>query len=191
MFNWNEDVQRLQLRIEKVMKWHPEMNIPEISTKHLLETVDEWLPFYLESGGHLMASISEFKKLNLKDIIWNLIPYEIQEEINYLAPTHIKVPTGSKIKLDYRQGTDIPVLSVRLQECFGLKETPTVNDGEIPVLMELLSPGFKPVQLTQDLRSFWQGTYFEVRKELKRRYPKHSWPDSPMETPAIRGVKRT
>lgn len=82
-------------------------------------------------------------------------------------------------------------MSVRLQECFGLKETPTVNDGEIPMLMELLSPGFKPVQLTQDLRSFWQGTYFEVRKELKRRYPKHSWPDNPMETPAIRGVKRT
>lgn len=191
MFNWNEEVQRLQLRVGKVKEWHPELKIPDISTKHLLEIVDEWLPFYLESSGHVKTSIPEFKKLNLKDIIWNLIPYELQEEINYLAPTHIKVPTGSKIKIDYRQGTDIPVLSVRLQECFGLQESPTVNGGKVPVLMELLSPGFKPVQLTQDLRSFWQGTYFEVRKELKRRYPKHSWPDNPMETPAVRGVKRT
>ena len=107
-----------------------------------------------------------------------------------LAPTHIAVPTGSRIRVEYRQGAELPILRVRLQECFGLTETPLVDDGRCPVLMELLSPGFKPVQLTRDLHSFWENTYFEVRKELSRRYPKHSWPDNPLEAEAIRGVKR-
>lgn len=83
------------------------------------------------------------------------------------------------------------MLSVRLQECFGLEDTPRVDDGKVAVLMELLSPGFKPVQLTSDLRSFWQTTYFDVRKDLRRRYPKHDWPDNPLESEAVRGVKRT
>ena len=106
------------------------------------------------------------------------------------APSHVQVPTGSRIRLEYRPGADAPVLRVRLQECFGLTDTPRVDAGRIPVLMELLSPGFKPVQLTSDLASFWTGTYFEVRKELRRRYPKHSWPDNPLEAEAVRGVKR-
>ena len=80
-----------------------------------------------------------------------------------------------------------PVLRVRLQECIGLTETPRVDGGKRPVLMELLSPGYKPVQLTSDLRSFWEGTYFEVRKELRRRYPKHSWPEYPLEAELVRG----
>ena len=107
------------------------------------------------------------------------------------APSHLQVPTGSRIRVDYRQGAEAPVVCVRLQECFGLTDTPRVDDGRRPVLMELLSPGFKPVQLTQDLRSFWSGTYFEVRKELRRRYPKHYWPDNPLEAEAVRGVKRS
>ena len=115
---------------------------------------------------------------------------EQQQEVNRLAPTHIVVPSGSKVQLRYRKGSEVPVLSVRLQECFGLTATPRVNDGKMPVLMELLSPGFKPVQLTADLQSFWQDTYFEVRKELRRRYPKHYWPDNPLEAVAQRGVKR-
>ena len=101
------------------------------------------------------------------------------------------MPTGSHIRIDYRQGSEIPVLSVRLQECFGLTDTPRINEGRQPVLMELLSPGFKPVQLTQDLKSFWENTYFEVRKELKRRYPKHYWPENPLEAEAVRGVKKS
>ena len=114
-----------------------------------------------------------------------------QEQLaDRLAPTHLTVPTGSRIRVDYRQGAEAPVVSVRLQECFGLTDTPRVDEGRRPVLMELLSPGFKPVQLTQDLSSFWQTTYFEVRKELRRRYPKHFWPDNPTEAPATKGVKR-
>jgi ATP-dependent helicase HrpB len=83
-----------------------------------------------------------------------------------------------------------PVLSVRLQEVFGLENTPLVNDDKTPVIMHLLSPGFKPVQITSDLKSFWDKTYFEVRKELKRRYPKHSWPDDPRKSQAVSGVSR-
>ena len=117
--------------------------------------------------------------------------YEQKVAVDRLAASHLRVPTGSRIRVDYRQGAEAPVVCVRLQECFGLTDTPRVDDGRRPVLMELLSPGFKPVQLTQDLRSFWSGTYFEVRKELRRRYPKHYWPDNPLEAEAVRGVKRS
>lgn len=190
MFDWNESVQRLQRRVAKVSKWHPELEIPDLSTEKLLSTAADWLPFYLEDAGRVRTSISEMKKINLEEALWALIPYDVQQEIERLAPTHLRVPSGSNIRIDYRQGAEAPVLSVRLQECFGMTETPTVNDGKQPLLMELLSPGFKPVQLTQDLHSFWEGTYFEVRKELKRRYPKHFWPENPLESEAVRGVKK-
>lgn len=190
MFDWNEQVQRLQRRVAKVAEWHPELNIPDLSTSHLMETAKDWLPFYLEENGKVKSSTTELKKLNLSEILWNSIPYEQQQEIDRLAPPHINVSTGSHIRIDYRQGAEAPVLSVRLQECFGMEHTPCVNDGKQPILLELLSPGFKPVQLTQDLQSFWENTYFEVRKELKRRYPKHYWPENPLEAEAVRGVKR-
>ena len=190
LLDWSTDVQRLQLRISKVREWHPELSIPDVETQHLLNTTSEWLPFYLEENGRVKSNATELKKLPLREILWNLIPYDLQQAIDRLAPTHIQVPSGSKIRVDYRHGADAPILSVRLQECFGMKETPCVNEGKQPILMELLSPGFKPVQLTQDLPSFWQGTYFEVRKELKRRYPKHYWPENPMESVAVKGVRR-
>lgn len=190
MLDWNEQVKRLQRRVAKVAEWHPELSIPDLSTEHLVDTAKDWLPFYLEQDGKVKRTTAELKKLNLEEILWNTIPYDIQQEIDRLAPTHIQVPTGSRIRIDYRQGAEAPVLSVRLQECFGMEKTPCVNDGKQPLLMELLSPGFKPVQLTQDLQSFWQTTYFEVRKELKRRYPKHYWPENPLEAEAVKGTKR-
>lgn len=191
MFDWNEQVKRLQQRVAKIKQWHPEMNVPDLSTEHLMKTATEWLPFYLEQKGKLKTTIAELKKLDLAEILWAQIPYELQEEIDHLAPTHIEVPSGSRIRIDYRPGAEAPVLSVRLQECFGMNQTPKIDNGRQPLLMELLSPGFKPVQLTQDLASFWQGTYFDVRKELKRRYPKHFWPENPLESEAVRGVKRS
>ena len=190
MMAWSEKaVEQVQRRVAQVAAWHPELALPDVSTEHLLSTAADWLPFYLEEGGRVKSSVQELRKLNLAEIIWNLLPYEAQQEVNRLAPTHIEVPTGSRIRIDYRTGAEAPVLSVRLQECFGMERTPCVDDGKRPVLMELLSPGFKPVQLTQDLASFWQGTYFEVRKELRRRYPKHYWPENPLEAEAVRGVK--
>lgn len=198
MFDWNEDVQRLQRRVAKVAEWHPELNMPDVSTEYLMQTASEWLPMYVETNGRIATLTSELKKINLCEVLMGML-YNYQSAINpdengvmildRYAPSHIQVPTGSRIRIDYRLGADAPVLSVRLQECFGMEDTPTVNDGMQPLLMELLSPGFKPVQLTQDLRSFWNGTYFEVRKELKRRYPKHYWPENPLEAEAVRGVK--
>ncbi len=191
MMAWSEKaVEQVQRRVAQVAAWHPELALPDVSTEHLLGTAADWLPFYLEEGGRVKQSVQELRKLNLAEIIWNLLPYEAQQEVDRLAPTHIEVPTGSRIRIDYRTGAEAPVLSVRLQECFGMERTPCVDDGKRPVLMELLSPGFKPVQLTQDLASFWQGTYFKVRKELRRRYPKHYWPENPLEAEAVRGVKR-
>ena len=191
MMAWSEKaVEQVQRRVAQVAAWHPEMALPDVSTEHLLSTAADWLPFYLEEGGRVKTSVQELRKLNLAEIIWNILPYEAQLEVDRLAPTYIEVPTGSHIRIDYRSGAEAPVLSVRLQECFGMERTPCVDDGRQPLLMELLSPGFKPVQLTQDLASFWQGTYFEVRKELRRRYPKHYWPENPLEAEAVRGVKR-
>ena len=191
MMAWSKKaVEQVQRRVAQVAAWHPELALPDVSTEYLLSTAAQWLPFYLEEGGRVKTSVQELRKLNLADIIWNILPYEAQLEVDRLAPTHIEVPTGSHIRIDYRSGAEAPVLSVRLQECFGMERTPCVDDGKQPLLMELLSPGFKPVQLTQDLASFWQGTYFEVRKELRRRYPKHYWPENPLEAEAVRGVKR-
>ena len=191
MMAWSEKaVEQVQRRVAQVAAWHPELALPDVSTEHLLSTAADWLQFYLEEGGRVKTSVQELRKLNLAEIIWNILPYEAQLEVDRLAPTHIEVPTGSHIRIDYRSGAEAPVLSVRLQECFGMERTPCVDDGRQPLLMELLSPGFKPVQLTQDLASFWQGTYFEVRKELRRRYPKHYWPENPLEAEAVRGVKR-
>ena len=192
MLDWsNAEVTRLQNRVAQVAAWHPELNIPDISTEHLTANAKDWLPLYIDEGGHIKSTAAELKKLKLAEILWNSISYETQLEINRLAPTHIAVPTGSHIRIEYRHGAEAPVLSVRLQECFGMKRTPCIDDGRQPLLMELLSPGFKPVQLTQDLESFWQATYFEVRKELRCRYPKHYWPENPLEAEAVMGVKKS
>ncbi len=187
MFDFSEAVQNLQIRIATVAAWHPELALPKLDTESFLQRAAEWLPFFAGKA----STASELKKIDLTQAVWSLLSYDQQNAVERLAPTHIRVPTGSNIRVEYRQGAEFPVLRVRLQECFGLTDTPCVDDGRVPVLMELLSPGFKPVQLTQDLHSFWQGTYFEVRKELKRRYPKHSWPDNPLEAEAVRGVKRS
>ena len=190
MLSWNDDVSALQRRVAQVAAWHPELNIPNLSTPHLLVTANDWLPYYLDDGGRLRITGAALHKIDLCAALWALIPYDLQQQIERLAPSHIVVPTGSRIRLDYRVGAEAPVLSVRLQECFGMKETPCVNEGRVPVLMELLSPGYKPVQLTSDLGSFWQNTYFEVRGELRRRYPKHYWPDNPLEAEPTSKVKK-
>ena len=187
MFDFAADpVQRMQHRLAAIQQWHPEEEWPDVSTTALLQRADEWIPLYIGKATTAQA----LKKIDLTEVIWAQLSYEQQQRADLLAPTHIMVPTGSRIRVDYRQGAEVPIVSVRLQECFGLSDTPRVDEGRRPVLMELLSPGFKPVQLTQDLHSFWQSTYFEVRKELRRRYPKHFWPDNPSEAPATRGVKR-
>ncbi len=181
-----EEVGELQRRVAAAAAWHPELGLPDLSTEAVLRRCAEWLPLYVGNA----STRAELKKIDMASVLRGMIPYDKTAELDRIAPSHIEVPTGSRIRLEYRLGADAPVLRVRLQECFGMTQTPTVDLGRRPVLMELLSPGFKPVQLTSDLSSFWSGTYFEVRKELRRRYPKHSWPDNPLEAPPTRGVRK-
>ena len=186
MLDFSDEVQNLQRRVAAVSAWHPELELPDLSTDTILDRAPEWLPAYIGKA----TSIAELRRIDLCAALWTLLTWDQQQAVERLAPSHITVPTGSRIRVEYRTGADAPVLRVRLQECFGLVDSPRVDGGRLPVLMELLSPGFKPVQLTTDLRSFWENTYFEVRKELKRRYPKHAWPDNPLEADPVRGVRR-
>ena len=186
MLDFSEEVGNLQRRVASVAAWHPELGLPDLSTEEVLRRAPEWLPPFVGRA----TTVAELKKIDLCAALWSLLDYGQQQAVERLAPTHVTVPTGSRIRLEYRQGAEAPVLRVRLQECFGLLDSPRVDDGRQPVLMELLSPGYKPVQLTSDLRSFWSGTYFEVRKELRRRYPRHAWPDDPLAADPVRGVKK-
>ena len=186
MLDFSDEVGNLQRRVAAVAAWHPELELPDLSTEAVLRTAPDWLPPFVGRA----TTVAELKKIDLCAALWTLLDYAQRQAVERLAPLHITVPTGSHIRVEYRQGAEAPILRVRLQECFGLLDTPRVDDGRRPVLMELLSPGYKPVQLTADLRSFWSGTYFEVRKELRRRYPKHAWPDNPLEAEAVRGVRR-
>ena len=186
MLDFSDEVGNLQRRVAAVAAWRPELDLPDLSTEAVLAAAPTWFPPFVGRA----TTVQELKKIDLCAALWSLLSYAQQQAVERLAPTHIEVPTGSRIRLEYRQGADAPVLRVRLQECFGLLDPPRVDDGRRPVLMELLSPGFKPVQLTTDLRSFWSGTYFEVRAELRRRYPRHAWPDDPLAAEAVRGVRR-
>ncbi len=175
MFDFNEDVQGLQLRIAVAASWHPDWDLPDVTTERLLASAREWLPLYIGRA----STAQELRKIDMRSVILGMLSYEQQQMLDRVAPTHIKLPTGRNVRIQYRRGAEAPVVSARLQDCFGLRETPRVDEGRRPVLMELLSPGFKPVQLTQDMEGFWKNTYFDVRKELRRRYPKHSWPENP------------
>lgn len=177
MFDFNDDVQGLLLRIEIAASWHPDLHFPEISTDTLLASAGEWLPMYI---GHA-SSVQELRKIDMQNVILGLLTYEQQQALDKIVPKHIKLPSGRNARIHYRRGAEAPVVSARLQDCFGMMNTPTVDEGRRKVLMELLSPGFKPVQLTQDMEGFWRETYFEVRKELRSRYPKHKWPENPAE----------
>lgn len=186
LLNFSEAVCQWQNRIMSLRKWNPEQNWPDVSTQNLLMTNEAWLSPYLNG----IKKPDDLKKIDLKKVLQYSLTTEQQTRLDQWAPAKIKVPSGSMIQLEYQSNGAPPVLAVRLQEVFGLTDTPTVNDKKINVLMHLLSPGFKPVQVTSDLRSFWNNTYFEVKKELKRRYPKHAWPDDPWKEEAVRGVKR-
>lgn len=181
-----DNVEQLQNRIASVAIWHNDEEWPHVDTDTLLASVDDWLAPYIQH----VNTAADLEKIDIKSIITSTLSYEQQQALNKLAPESIKVPSGSMIRLQYFQDGRPPILAVRLQEMFGLADTPTIDNGKIPVLIHLLSPGFKAVQVTQDLRSFWNNAYFEVRKELRMRYPKHVWPEDPWNEPAIKGVKK-
>ena len=186
ILNWSDAQEELQARILSLRAWREEENWPDVSDEKLLETLENWLSPFLIS----INKLSELVKLDLNQIILSILPWELSQKLDKLAPSKLEVPTGSMIKLKYFDDGSKIEMAVRLQEVFGLFETPTVNEGKNKVLMHLLSPGYKPVQVTQDLQSFWNKTYFEVRKDLLSRYPRHHWPENPLTAEAVRGPKK-
>jgi ATP-dependent helicase HrpB len=147
---------------------------PDVSDAALLATLENWLQPYL----HNVTRLSHFANLDLSSILHNLLPWPLPQRLDELAPRSLPVPSGSRIGLDYSEQP--PVLAVRLQELFGLADTPRIAGGRQVVKLHLLSPARRPVQVTQDLANFWRSTYAEVKKDLKGRYPKHYWPDDPL-----------
>jgi len=186
LLDFNNEVEQLQNRVNSLRIWDKQNLWPNLSTEHLLATNADWLSPYLSN----IRKPEDLKKIDLKNVLQHHLDYNLQNLLEKLAPEKIKVPSGSSIKLNYIPNGESPILAVRLQEVFGMLETPTVNQGNIKILMHLLSPGFKPVQITSDLNSFWNNAYFEVKKEMKARYPKHHWPENPLEAEPLRGVKR-
>ncbi len=186
LLDFNEEVTQWQNRVLSLKKWRPNAGWPDVSTSTLLITNNDWLSPYLND----ITKPAQLKKIDLATVLQHHLSIDKQEALKRLAPAKLHVPSGSQIEIKYRADGMPPVLAVRIQEVFGLAETPTVNKGKTSVLLHLLSPGFKPVQITDDLKSFWSNAYFEVKKELKRRYPKHVWPDDPWKEQAIKGVKK-
>ncbi|MCC5868536.1 MAG: ATP-dependent helicase HrpB [Gammaproteobacteria bacterium] len=183
---WTPALRQWQARIELLRRHLPDAEPPwpDVSDAALLETLDGWLGRWL-AGCTRRAHLA---RLDLAAILGTLLDWSAQQRLERLAPTHVTVPSGSNIALDYTSG-ETPILAVRLQEVFGMTESPRVVDARVAVLMQLLSPARRPVQLTQDLASFWDNTYHQVRKELKGRYPKHYWPENPREATATRRVR--
>ncbi len=181
-----ERVESLQARVGLLRSTRPEEAWPDLGTDKLIATTRDWLPLY---AGNIRKK-DDFQRLDLESIVKAMLPWELQRKLDILAPPRLEVPSGSMINIVYKTDSGIPVLAVRLQEMFGLVETPSINEGRVTLLLHLLSPGYKPVQVTRDLKSFWMNTYPDVKKELKGRYPKHYWPDDPWTAEAVRGVKK-
>lgn len=186
ILNFTEAIRDWQARVLSLRQWRTNEEWPDVSDAHLLETVSAWLGPYLAP----VRKRDDFMKLDLAALLPGLLPWPLPQQLDQLAPAQVKVPSGSLIRLKYHPDGSPPVLAVRLQELFGLLETPAVNEGRNKVMLHLLSPAMRPMQVTQDLKSFWQNTYPEVRKELRMRYPKHHWPEDPWTAEAVRGAKR-
>ncbi|OGX81841.1 ATP-dependent helicase HrpB [Hymenobacter glacialis] len=192
--NWTPAARQLQQRLEFMRQHFPasestleEERWPAFDEETLAHELAEWL------GPHLtgLKTLSDVQRLDLTEPLLARLPggWNQRQTLDRFAPAALEVPSGSHITLDYSDGA-APVLAVKLQELFGLTETPTVAGGRVPLLLHLLSPGGRPAQVTRDLRSFWERGYFEVRKDLKGRYPRHPWPDKPMEHIPTRLTKK-
>lgn len=184
--DFNDDVLQFQNRVNSLRIWNNNEELPDFSTENILKNCEDWLLPYFTN----IKKKEDFKKLNLIEILTYILDFNQQKEIQNLAPERIQVPSGSYIKIKYFHNGEAPILAVRLQELFGLAQTPTINGGKTNLLLHILSPGFKLMQITTDLKNFWDNTYFEVKKELKGRYPKHSWPDDPWNEKAVSSVKK-
>ena len=181
---WDREARQLQARVQCLRSWQPEGDWPDLGDEELLADLG-WLTPYL-SG---ITRAEQLKRLNLREIFTAMLGWEKKQQLERDAPSSLTVASGSKIGIEYRGG-EPPLLAVRIQEMFGLAATPTICGGKVPLLLHLLSPARRPIQVTADLTGFWRGSYNDVKKELKGRYPKHFWPDDPLTAEATRGVKR-
>jgi ATP-dependent helicase HrpB len=181
---WKKELRRWQGRVTFLRKLLKEDDTwPDVSDEGLKPKLEQWLGPYLLN----MDRLNDLARVDLKNALFGMLSYQQQKTLDELAPTHLTVPSGSRIPIDY--GHPVPVLAVRLQEMFGLATTPRVAGGRQPLLIHLLSPAGRPTQITQDLAGFWANGYIQVKKELKGRYPKHYWPDNPLQAEATARVK--
>jgi ATP-dependent helicase HrpB len=183
---WSETARRLRARMQALRGWMPELGLPDVSDERLLATLEDWLAPYLEGKRRLDALGAD----ELSQALSALFDYEQRRLLDAQAPDSLIVPSGQSRRLEYAPD-EPPVLAVKLQELFGLADTPRVGGGRVPVTLHLLSPAGRPIQVTQDLKGFWERTYPEVKRELKGRYPRHPWPDDPWTaTPTHRAKPR-
>lgn len=180
---WSETAVRTRDRLRFAGRVAP--GWADVSDPALLDTLADWLGPGLEG----VRSGEDLRRLDLGQLLLARLSWEQRAALDRLAPTHLEVPSGSRIAIDYTDA-DTPVLAVRLQEVFGWADTPRVGGGTVPLTLHLLSPARRPVQVTRDLASFWRTGYFEVRKDLKGRYPRHDWPDDPLRAEPTRRTKR-
>ncbi len=183
---WSDHARELRLRVQSLRDWSPELGLPDLSDTALLGGLEHWLAPYLDGKRRLDA----LQASELSEALAAQLDHAQRRALDQHAPVSIRVPSGLERRIAYAADAP-PVLAVKLQELFGLADTPRVGNGRVPLTLHLLSPGGKPVQVTQDLKSFWERTYPEVKRELKGRYPKHPWPDDPWTaTPTHRAKPR-
>ncbi len=183
---WSREARDLQARVAFVralddayQRW------PDLSDTALAAGAGDWLPLWLDG----ITRREHLARIPLLDALLSRLGWEERRELDALAPSHLTVPSGSRVRIDYLDDS-APAVSARLQEVFGLTASPRIGGGRVPITFKLLSPAQRPVQVTRDLASFWRGAYAEVRKDLRGRYPKHYWPENPLEAQAVRGVRR-
>ncbi|NNA07411.1 ATP-dependent helicase HrpB [Pseudomonas lundensis] len=184
---WTPELRQWQARVGLLrqldLEAQGQSDWPDVSDATLLASLEDWLAPYLTR----VSRLSHFASLDVSSIVHNRLPWPLPQRLEEQAPHHIKVPSGSSVRLDYSEHP--PILAVRLQELFGLADTPRIAGGRQVVKLHLLSPARRPVQVTQDLANFWRSTYAEVKKDLKGRYPKHYWPDDPLVAEATARIK--
>lgn len=187
LLTWTPELRQWQARVALLRQLDLDKDgqseWPDLGDEALLATLEDWLQPYLGK----VSRLSHFAALDLPSILRNLLPWPLPQRLDEWAPAHLAVPSGSNIRLDYSEHP--PILAVRLQELFGLADTPRIAQGRQQVKLHLLSPARRPVQVTQDLANFWRTTYAEVKKDLKGRYPKHYWPDDPLVAEATARAK--
>ncbi|MFO1426044.1 MAG: ATP-dependent helicase C-terminal domain-containing protein [Steroidobacteraceae bacterium] len=184
---WDEETRNWQARVAlaRSRELPGTADWPDCSDAALRASLEEWLAPWLDG----MTRRAHLARLPLAEALRARLGHERQRRLDALLPTHLELPTGTRARIDYVDDL-APCASMRMQEVFGLAQTPRIGQGTIPVTFKLLSPAQRPLQVTRDLASFWAGAYAEVRKDMRGRYPRHYWPENPLEAEPTRGIKR-